>query len=237
MGLTSQESRDLWAGSGGSARQITPEELVLENEYLKVRLDSAWGGIVGLLDKRTGREWVPEGGLSGVLQRCIEANEGMSAWVIGHFLQRDDLFQGGIWKKVHAGPYIQTCRWTYPHKQLAATDTRFELDVTVRQGASRVEFRLRVDWREMGHPESGIPHLKVRFPLAVCDPQARYEIPFGSIRRDMAEGQEVPALRWVDLSEQDGQGVTLANSSKYGFSLETEDLHEAYSLNMTLVGR
>ncbi len=233
--LTSQELRDPWAGSGGSARQIVPEEYTLENECLQVRLDPGWGGIVSLEDKRTGREWVPEGGLTGVLQRCVEANEGMTAWVIGHFLQRDDLFQGGTWKKVHGGPYIQTYRWTYPRKQLAATDTRFELDVTVRQGTPRVEFRLRVDWREMGHSEGGIPHLKVRFPLAVRDPQARYEIPFGSIRRDMFEGQEVPALRWVDLSEEDGQGITLTNSSKYGFSLETEDLHEVYSLNMTLL--
>ena len=86
-----------------------------------------------------------------------------------------------------------------------------------------------MDWREIGHPEQGIPHLKVRFPLAVHDPEPRYEIPFGSIRRDLFDGEEVVALRWVDLSESDGQGVTLVNSSKYGFSLGGD------SLNMTLL--
>ena len=55
-------------------------------------------------------------------------------------------------------------------------------------------------------------------------PQARYEIPFGSIRRDLFDGEEVLALRWADLSEADGQGVTLVNSSKYGFSLEGDTL-------------
>jgi alpha-mannosidase len=44
------------------------------------------------------------------------------------------------------------------------------------------------------------------------------------MRRDLFEGQEVPAQRWVDLSEVDGQGVALVNSSKYGFSLEGDTL-------------
>jgi alpha-mannosidase len=108
-------------------------------------------------------------------------------------------------------------------------DTKLELDVTVREGAPRVDYTLRVDWREIGHPERGTPHLKVRFPLDVSEPQPRYEIPFGSIRRDLFNGEEVPALRWADLSDVDGRGVTLANSSKYGFSVE------GHSLNMTLL--
>jgi alpha-mannosidase len=73
------------------------------------------------------------------------------------------------------------------------------------------------------------PHLRVRFPLAVADGQPRYEIPFGIIRRDLKAGEEVPALRWADLSEPDGAGVTLANSSKYGFSVEGQ------TLSMTLL--
>jgi alpha-mannosidase len=40
---------------------------------------------------------------------------------------------------------------------------------------------------------------------------------------------QVVALRWVDLSEQNGTGVTLVNSSKYGFGLEGE------TLSMTLL--
>ncbi len=39
----------------------------------------------------------------------------------------------------------------------------------------------------------------------------------------------MPAQRWADLSEADGQGVTLVNSSKYGHSLEGD------SLNLTLL--
>ena len=160
----------------------------------------------------------------GILQFCVEANAGMTAWVIGQYLKREDLLNGSTLRRVDGGPYIQTFRWT---RKL--NDTALELDVTLKQGVPWVEFRLRVDWREIGHPERGIPHLKVRFPLAVRDPRPRYEIPFGAIRRDLSDGEEVPALRWVDLSGDDGYGVTLANSAKYGFNLEGN------TLNMTLL--
>jgi alpha-mannosidase len=81
----------------------------------------------------------------------------------------------------------------------------------------------------MGHAETGIPHLRARFPLAVQDPQARYEIPYGSIQRDLFDGEEMPAQRWADVRVtgflgRDGPGVTLANSSKYGHSLEGDIL-------------
>jgi len=224
-GLLPDEARDPWeTGVMGAWRKTPPPDHTLENEFLKVGLDPASGGIASLLDKRTGREWIPDGKLAGILQYCVEANIGMTAWVIGPFLKREDLLDGGRLKKVHNGPHVHTFRWTR-----MVNDTRLELDITLRQSVPCVEFQLRVDWREIGHPERGIPHLKIRFPLAVHDPEPRYEIPSGSIRRDLFDGEEVPALRWVDLSEDDGQGVTLVNSSRYGFSLEGD------SLNMTLL--
>jgi len=224
LGLPAAEGGDPWAGMLGSWRVIQPPGHTLENEFLRVRLDPASGGMASLVDKRTGREWVPEGGLSGTLQYNVEANEGMSAWVIGQFLTREDLLDGGRLVQVHDGPYVQCYRWTR-----TVGNSRLELDITLRQGSPRVEYRLRVDWREMGHAERGIPHLRVRFPLSVDRPEARYEIPYGSIRRDLFDGQEVPAQRWADVRAtgflgRDGPGVTLVNSSKYGHSLEGNTL-------------
>jgi alpha-mannosidase len=230
MGLAADEGSDPWAGMLGSWRVIQPPDHTLENEFLRVRLDPASGGMASLVDKRTGREWVPgggedaPGGLSGVLQYNVEANEGMSAWVIGQFLTREDLLDGGRLVQVHDGPYVQCYRWTR-----TVGNSKLELDITLRQGSPRVEYRLRVDWREMGHAERGIPHLRVRFPLSVDRPEARYEIPYGSIRRDLFDGQEVPAQRWADVRAtgflgRDGPGVTLVNSSKYGHSLEGDTL-------------
>jgi alpha-mannosidase len=216
FGLAADEVEDPWAGMGGSNRRIAPQQRTLENDVLRAVLDPASGGAVSLLDKRTGREWAPDGARVGALQFCVEANEGMTAWRIGQFLTREDLFDGGHLTVVHDGPYVQTLRWVRSLRQ-----STLDLEVTLRAGMPRLDYRLRVDWREMGSREAGTPHLKVRFPLAVDDPQARYEIPFGSIARDLFEGQEVVAQRWVDLCEgADGAGVTLANTSKYGFSVE-----------------
>jgi alpha-mannosidase len=213
---------DPWAGAGGSARRHEPQDVTLENDLLKITLDPASGGIASLRDKRTGREWVPEGALAGTLQYCVEANEGMTAWQIGQFLTQEDLHDGGRLRVLHEGPYLKTYRWT---RSLGAS--QLTLDVTLRQGAPQVDYRLAVDWREMGSQE-GTPHLRVRFPLALDDPQPRYEIPFGAIERDPKAG-EVPALRWADLSEAGGTGVTLVNDSKYGFRVEDT------TLNMTLL--
>jgi len=223
-GVESLVDRNPWGGTMGAWRLSGTPDYTMENEFLKVTLNPASGGLSSLLDKRTGREWVPEGEEAGIFQYSLEADNGMSAWVIGQFMTQKDLLDGGVLRRVHDGPYIQSFRWTRK-----VGESILELDITLRQGTPRLDFRLRVDWREMGHSERGIPNLRVRFPLAVEDPAPRYEIPFGSIRRDLFNGEEVPALRWVDLSEADGEGVTLTNSSKYGFSLD------GHSLNMTLL--
>ncbi|MGC9396634.1 MAG: alpha-mannosidase [Anaerolineae bacterium] len=221
FGLLHTDYGDPWAGQGGSSRADRPADVSLENEFLKVTLDPASGSLVSLLDKRTGREWIPAGEAAGVFQYCLEANNGMTAWVIGDFLEQTDLLDGGTLKRVQTGPYVNTFRWT---RRIGTTGTTLELDITVRQGIPRVEFRLRVDWREIGDKESGIPHLRVRFPLNVTAAQPRYEIPFGSLVRDLNQGEEVVAQRWAGVAEADGQGVTLANTSKYGHSFDGDTL-------------
>ncbi len=226
FGLLPTESGDPWAGQGGSWRMMEPPDYMLENEYLKCTLDPASGGLVSLYDKQTGREWIPTGKTAGVFQYCLEANNGMTAWVIGDFLKQEDLLTGGRLKRVQTGPYVNTFRWTRTIGERGcgqthpSRDTTLELDITVRQGVPRVEFRLRVDWREIGDAALGIPHLRVRFPLAVDGAQPRYEIPFGSLVRDLTHGEEVVAQRWADIAEADGQGVALVNTSKYGHSFD-----------------
>jgi alpha-mannosidase len=224
LGLTRKQGEDPWAGMLGSWRQIQPSDYTLENEHVRAQLDPASGGLKSLVDKRSGREWVPEGALSGILQYNVEAHEGMTAWVIGQFLKRKDLLDGGHLVRVHSGPYLSSYRWS---RKIGASS--LELDISLRQGSPQLEYTLRVDWREMGSREEGIPHLRVRFPLAIGHPTATYAIPFGAISRDLSDGQEVPALRWADLSESDGAGVTLTNTSKYGHSLD------GHSLEMTLL--
>jgi len=224
LGLPLPEKERLWDGVGGALRTRRLLEPVLENGEIVVRVDASSGSLTSLVDKRSDREYVGPGEHLGVLQYCLEAYEGMSAWVVGQFTQRDDLLSGGQLTKLHDGPHVQTLRWTR-----SLGDTSLTLDISLSDGVPRIDFELQVDWREIGSKSGGIPHLKVRFPLDLAAPRARFEIPFGSIQRDLANGEEVPAQRWVDLSEVGGTGMTLVNTSKYGFNVE------GTSLNMTLL--
>ena len=225
LGLPEPAPENLWNGVGGALRTRQLDNATMENEVIRLRLDAASDSIVSLVDKRTGREWVTQDKPLGMLQYCVEANQGMTAWVIGQFMKREDLSDGGRLEKIHDGPHVYTYRWT----RTLEDATSIKLDITLVAGMPRVEFDARIDWRQIGDAHKGIPHLKVRFPLAIYNPQALYEIPFGSIQRNLFNGEEVPAQRWVDLSEADGQGVTLVNTSKYGFNVE------GTALNMTLL--
>ena len=77
--------------------------------------------------------------------------------------------------------------------------------------------------------------LRVRFPVAVKSDDARFEIPFGSIRRSTLDDTvhrhaqiEVAALQWVDLSQAD-YGVALFNDCKYGFRIK------GHTIDMSLI--
>jgi len=92
--------------------------------------------------------------------------------------------------------------------------------ISLYDGLPYVEVRNEASWWE----EHKV--LKVGFPLTVHAPQARYEIPYGSITRPTGSTTrfekarfEVPAQRWADLSA-DGYGVSLINDCKYGYDVK-----------------
>jgi alpha-mannosidase len=93
-------------------------------------------------------------------------------------------------------------------------DSTFEQDLTLYAGLPRLDCRMRLDWRERNIM------IKAAFPLDVRSPAARFEIPYGSIARP-ADGTEIPALRWIDVSDGSGRyGTALLNDSKYGFDVK-----------------
>jgi alpha-mannosidase len=88
-----------------------------------------------------------------------------------------------------------------------------------------LEIAIKATWLERGGPDIGTPSLRMQFSLALTDAKGRYEIPYGSIERNLNSGEEVPALRWVDITgKQHGSGATvgcaLLNDCKYGYSLD-----------------
>jgi alpha-mannosidase len=93
--------------------------------------------------------------------------------------------------------------------------------ISLVHNSPRLDFDTTIEWRER--------HilLKVAFPVDVLAPAATYEIQWGNVERPTHRNTswdwarfEVPAQKWVDLSERD-YGASLLNDGKYG-----HDIHD-----------
>ncbi|MCC6485816.1 MAG: alpha-mannosidase [Armatimonadetes bacterium] len=196
-------------------------QVTLENQHLSVTLESKAGAICHLVDKATGIDFVPQGEFMGLLEVFNEAHNPMSAWNIGQIRRVEKLDEGWTLDVRHRGPHrgAVVCRRSY-------NDSTLSLEISLDNDSRQVRFDLTVNWLERGTPEKGVPFLRTALPVAVSNPQSTYEIPFGSIQRP-AHGQEVPALKWADVSGSTASGpagLTLVNESKYGHNADGSTL-------------
>ncbi|MFQ6095891.1 MAG: alpha-mannosidase, partial [Candidatus Bathyarchaeia archaeon] len=216
--------------TGGGARfDSLVKDGDLENKYLKVELDEASGAIGSMYDKVNGRfvfkkvmseATRPEA--SNLLQVLYEAPHRMSAWIIGEISRVDNLIRGADVHLVEDGPVRATVKVV--HRFSNSEITQY---VSLYRGVPRVDFHTVIDWREVSDEKTDAPMLKVSFTPILGTAKATFEIPFGYIERP-SDGKEVPALRWVDLSDEE-YGVSLLNDSKYGFDVKGN------TVRMTLV--
>jgi alpha-mannosidase len=202
--------------------KVDAEGLAFESERLSVRFDRLTGGVIGLVDKASGLDLAtPEEPLA-LLELVVERPRGMSAWEIGDTMSRlRPLALHAL--GVEAGdPYVAT---------LVAKAKVRESEVTLRYsleaGRPWLDVQVEATWLERGGPEAGTPQLRMRFPTRLEGARARYEIPYGSIVRDLTRGEEVPALRYADaFGTVAGRpaGLLLLNDSKHGHSLDGSTL-------------
>lgn len=202
---------------GTESMIVELNEGVMENEFLRVEIDAASGAIAHLIDKATGFDFVPEGDLLGVIEAYQEVPHGMTAWVIGQIMDAEQLISGGQLHVVSRGPnraaYRTDRKWR---------DSRISVEIGLNAGSRMIDFTVRLHWVERGTGETGVPMLKAAFPVNVDGGVPTYEIPFGSQKRKQSQ-QEIPALKWADLSDEK-RGLTLVNSSKYGHSCDEDTL-------------
>ena len=194
---------------------------VLENEYLKVEVDWASGAVSHLIDKETGFDYVPAGKLLGLLEAYQEDPHSMTSWCIGQVTGSMPLAQGGRLSVTQRGPNRAAVKCERKYR-----DSTICVEIGLNSGSRTIDFTCTSRWVERGSPETGVPMLKVAFPVAVQNGEPVYEIPFGSQRR-VQSYQEVPALKWADLSGETDRGVhgiTLVNDSKYGHSCVDDTL-------------
>jgi alpha-mannosidase len=208
--------------------KLSAAETSLENDFLRVQIDSKTGCITSLFDKRSNTEALapavtgvgtpanlPDGKPCGnLLQAFVDKPEKWDAWnVDANFIEHHtDLLQADEVKLIESSPLRAVIRVT--HKWQASS---FVQDITLYAGMPRVDVNMQVDWHEK--------HilLKVAFPLSARNDKATFEIPYGTVERPTTRNThaeqaqfEVPALRWADLSDTT-HGFSLLNDSKYGY--------------------
>ena len=217
MDLLSASSHRLLHFVNGSGDQ-------LENEFIRLRIDTQTGCMTSLFDKRSQTEALapaetdtggPKTATCGnLLQAFYDKPKRWDAWNIDADFEKQhwDLDKADEVKLIENGPLRAVIR-VKNHFQ----NSTFTRDITMYAGVPRVDVKMHADWHEK--------HilLKVAFPLSAHNDKATFEIPFGSIERPTTRNTpaeqakfEVPAQRWVDLSDAK-HGFSLLNDSKYGY--------------------
>jgi alpha-mannosidase len=196
----------------------------LENEFIRVKIDSQTGCMTSLFDKRSGTEALapaetdtggPKNSACGnLLQTFVDKPKQWDAWNIDADFEKQhwDLDKADEVKLIESGPLRAVIR-VKNHFQ----NSTFIRDITLYAGSPRIDVKMQAEWHEK--------HilLKVAFPLGAHSDKAAFEIPFGSVERPTTRNTpaelaqfEVPAQRWADISDAK-HGFSLLNDSKYGY--------------------
>jgi alpha-mannosidase len=209
--------------TANAAEAAKAGELTIENESLLVRVDKLTGGVAALVDRKSGVNFVPPGQPMGVVEYLVERPRDMSAWSMADAKTRLFPVPVNSLRVRLANPYVASIE-----SKMKIGESDVAVTYTLRSGEPYLEVAVHALWLERGGPEIGTPKLRMLFPIAVDKASGTYEIPFGSITRDLNKGEEVPSQRFADVSGEaafsKSAGVLVLNDSKYGHSLQGSTL-------------
>ena len=215
-----------------------------ETDFFKIKFDMKTGGIVSLYDKRTMKEFVREGGQLNTLRIYLEDKKGgMKSWTINKFVGQENVTNVTSVKVVENGP-VRACVETVK----SWGKSRFIERTYLYRSYPRIDYDMEVHWLETGSDTTDSPMLRAVFPLSMEYSKFYSQVPFEVVERpvdgmidgkeapanlrhanaygnkaEAQDGQEVPAQKWVDVS--DGKvGIALLNKTKYGHSYTHGDL-------------
>lgn len=185
---------------------LNPDALRLENAYLLAEFDGETGMLSSLIEKETGYNALTE---AASLRLYLDERD---AW--GHLQDRryEDLrvdFHLDSIEKVESGKLREVIR-----VRLSYEDTRLEqlYYLGEKEKELRVENRLRFNhtWHL----------LKLAYPVGKEAVKTRAEAAYGVVRRTVLDNVEYNMQRFLDVSDEEGRGLAIANDSKYAFNME-----------------
>ena len=201
----------------------------LENNYFRIELKPFSGTIKALYDKVNERFVFKEDRypstspvFSNLMQILYEAPHSMSAWIIGPISRIENLIKDAKIEPVENGPVKATIKVSRVYHNSEITQY-----ISLYNELPRIDFHVSINWQEVADDKTDAPMLKVSYTPILGKSRATFEVPFGYIER-VADGAEYPALRWVDLSDNE-YGLSIINNCKHGFDVNGN------TVRMTLV--
>ena len=223
---------------------IAFKDNTFETDFFKIKFDMKSGNIVNLYDKRSNKEYVKEGGELNRLRMYLEDKKGgMKSWTINKIVKQEDVTNVVSVKVVEDGP-VRACVETVK----TWGNSRFIVRTYLYRSYPRIDYDLDVRWLETGSDSTDSPMLRAVFPIAMENFRFYSQVPFDVVERpvdgkmngkdapsymthadayginaEVSDGQEVPAQKWVDVT--DGKvGIALLNKTKYGHSFHNGEL-------------
>jgi len=195
--------------SEGAPRRLGVSETVLENDLVRIELDPVTGWLRSFRDLVTGVDLVAGTDSASHTQVCADPTDTWGHRVVSYAWPGEPMGLRAV-RVLERGPLRARLR---VERVWGASVLVEELLLEHDSPVLRVEVEL--DWREPGHL------LKLRFPTALTDPSATYEIPYGHLERPV-DGAEEPAQSWVDLTGTVAgapAGLTLVTTDKHGYDV------------------
>ena len=186
---------------------------VLENGRIRAEFDPSTAALRSLTDKASGREMISAGSFAGF--RLIDEEEvtRMSSWVVGRYLQVRPLTDNVRLHRVRGGAVRIVLAY-----EATFGGSKLSVEVSLADGADRLEFDVVCDFRESASVGLSVPQLNFTLPLGYPCRGYRYDIPFGTLDR-AALDQDVPASSFgIALPrESENSALMLTAATRYGF--------------------
>lgn len=213
--LTERDERIDVIDFPGYRRTETPDEFILENSNIRVRLNPKNGTLASLVDKSTGTEYVDKTRAAGVFRYILEDDsKRMTSWLVGRHIQVDDLTRNVKMRYAHRGPLYQAVIYTIEF----GNSSSLTAEVGLRAGSPVLEYSVECDWHEVGRPGKSVPQLAFALPVPFTCRKFKYDVPFGVVERPPLD-LDVPANSWALAAGDDAfkKGLILVTDSKHGF--------------------
>ena len=184
---------------------------VLENDIYRIRFELYSGYITSWVDKRTEKEIITK--RAAVPTVIDEYYHDTWSHAKNFFTDEMARFSDAKITVIENGPVRATVKVVSRYND--STLTQY---FSLTSGSDKLEVKAHVDWHEK------YKMLKMAWPMAVENPKAYYEIPFGVIERP-ADGEEEPGLMWTAVKGDNG-GYALVNNNTYSSSVKDGTIYQ-----------